>query len=207
MTWLEYIVKAFENLGGWASYTDLYEELTRIRIEPFSTEWKATVRRTIETHSAHSANYTPGRPNLFAPVDRLGKGLWALRDYTQLEATAADVAEPRATYAVQTVRRIIRDSILAIELKKLYQYRCQICEHAIILNELERYAEGHHIKPLGQPHYGPDLNTNMIVLCPNHHAELDFGARPLFQRDLKLIKHAIGQQYFDYHNTQIYPYR
>jgi predicted HNH restriction endonuclease len=206
-TWLTYIIKAFDNLGGLASYSDLYKELERIREEPRSTEWKATVRRTIETHSSHSANYTPGRPDLFYSVQGLGQGIWALRSYTQFEAPASDVAEPSAAYALQVTLRIIRDSTLAHELKRLYQYRCQICEHSIILNQQERYAEGHHIKPLGQPHGGPDISPNMIVLCPNHHAELDFGARRIYQDDLKLIKHPISQQYLDYHNNTIYPYR
>ncbi|MCC3156835.1 HNH endonuclease [Hymenobacter sp. 15J16-1T3B] len=207
MTWLEYIVKAFDNLGGLASYTDLYEEIERIRPEPLSPQWKATVRRTIETHSSHSANHGPGQPDLFYSVEGLGKGIWALRNYQQFDTPASDVAEPESKYAIQVTLRVIRDSTLAHELKRLYQYRCQICEHSIVLNTKERYAEGHHIKPLGNPHGGPDITANMIVLCPNHHAELDFGARQLFQADLKIVKHSISQLYLDYHNYEIYPYR
>ncbi len=207
MTWLEYIVKAFDNLGGLASYTDLYEELQKIRTDSFSQEWKATVRRTIETHSSHSANYTSGQPDIFYSVEGLGKGIWALRNYVQFETPASDVEEPAAKYSLQVTLRVIRDSTLAHELKRLYHYKCQICEHSVMLNKKERYAEGHHIKPLGKPHFGPDQVANMIVLCPNHHAELDFGARPLHTSDLKLVKHPIAQHYLDYHNQEIFPYR
>ena len=119
MTWLQYIVQAFQNLGGLASYTDVYAEIEKIRLEPFTVEWKATVRRTVETHSSHSANYTAGRPDLFYSVEGIGKGVWALRNYKQLEIQAYDVAEPLATYSTQVVMRIIRDSILAYELKRL----------------------------------------------------------------------------------------
>lgn len=207
MTWLQYIVQAFQNLGGLATYTDLYGELERIRQEPFTIEWKATVRRTVETHSSHSANHTPGKPDLFYSVAGIGKGVWALRNYEELEIAASDVAEPLPTYSTQIVTRIIRDSILAYELKRLYQFRCQICETRLVLNSNKFYAEGHHIKPLGRPHFGPDLAGNMLVLCPNHHVELDFGARKIQQNDLLLIKHQIQPQYIDYHNQEIYPYR
>jgi predicted restriction endonuclease len=31
------------------------------------------------------------------------------------------------------------------------------------------------IKPLGNPHDGPDKASNMLVLCPNHHLQFDRG--------------------------------
>lgn len=207
MTWLEYIVKALENLGGLASYNDLYSEIEKIRPKPFTTQWKASVRRTIETHSSHSKNHIAGQPDLFYSVEGIGRGVWALRNYAQLESPASDVAEPSLQYSTQTVLRIIRDSSLAHDLKRLYQYRCQICEQSIKLNKNEFYAEGHHIKPLGNPHHGPDISGNIIVLCPNHHAELDFGARELYKNSFRVLKHAVSQQYLDYHNQEIYPYR
>jgi 5-methylcytosine-specific restriction protein A len=37
------------------------------------------------------------------------------------------------------------------------------------------YAEGHHLRPLGRPHEGPDTPENLVVLCPNHHADFDYG--------------------------------
>jgi len=207
MTWIQYIVQAFKNLGGLATYTDLYGELERIRPESFTTEWKATVRRTVETHSSHSANYIPGKPNLFYSVAGIGKGVWALRNYEQLEVATSDVAEPLTTYSTQLVTRVIRDSILAYELKRLYQFRCQICEARIALTNYKFYAEGHHIKPLGGPHYGPDLASNMLVVCPNHHVELDFGVREINVHNLLIVKHTIQSQYIEYHNQNIYPHR
>lgn len=35
------------------------------------------------------------------------------------------------------------------------------------------YAEGHHLHPLGDG--GPDEEANIIVVCPNHHADFDYG--------------------------------
>ena len=38
------------------------------------------------------------------------------------------------------------------------------------------YAEGAHRKPLGIPHKGPDVESNIWCSCPNHHVLLDDGA-------------------------------
>jgi hypothetical protein len=78
-TWLEWIVEAMKDLGGEASLTDLYERLRLIRQEPFSKEWKATVRKTIESHSSDSENFTEGSDDLFRSVSGKGAGIWSLR--------------------------------------------------------------------------------------------------------------------------------
>jgi predicted restriction endonuclease len=43
------------------------------------------------------------------------------------------------------------------------------------LDPERRYSEAAHIKPLGNPHDGPDKAGNLLVLCPNHHLQLDRG--------------------------------
>jgi putative restriction endonuclease len=35
------------------------------------------------------------------------------------------------------------------------------------------YAEGAHIKGLGEAHGGPDTESNILCLCPNHHVLFD----------------------------------
>ena len=70
---------ALENLGGEATPKDLYVEIRRIRTEPFTPEWKATVRNTIESHSSDSDKYSAKRPDFFAAVNGLGNGRWAIR--------------------------------------------------------------------------------------------------------------------------------
>jgi putative restriction endonuclease len=37
------------------------------------------------------------------------------------------------------------------------------------------YAEAAHIRPLGDPHNGPDTEDNILCLCPNHHVLFDNG--------------------------------
>lgn len=78
-TWCQWIVKAFQDLGGDANLDELYQRLTTIRSDHFSREWKATVRRTIETYSSDSDNYRENNPDLFCLLGAKGSGHWGLR--------------------------------------------------------------------------------------------------------------------------------
>ena len=65
----------------------------------------------------------------------------------------------------------------------------------------EAGLEGHHLKPLGEPHNGPDIGENILILCPNLHAQCDFAAIRLEMKHLRMHpSHTIGADYIDYHN-------
>jgi len=118
---------------------------------------------------------------------------------------AVDIKEPDLPRrnAVQTYR-ILRDTALARWLKHLYSFECQICRTTIDLPNGGRYAEVHHIRPLGAPHSGLDSLGNMLVLCPNHHAMCDLGAIHLTLRDLHLLPgHQPSSENLEYHNVTI----
>lgn len=87
--------------------------------------------------------------------------------------------------AIATSQRIIRDSRLGKEIKRLYNYKCQVCSIEIATNA-GPYAEAAHIKPVGKPHNGPDKPDNLLCLCPNHHLMLDKGVY-MIGDDLSLI--------------------
>ncbi len=69
--------------------------------------------------------------------------------------------------------RFIRDTKKSRELKTLYDNKCQICEYRLEIDAQTHYSEVHHIWPLHDG--GDDDFDNMIVLCPTHHAEFDYG--------------------------------
>jgi len=71
-----------------------------------------------------------------------------------------------------TVLRIVRDTKLSRKIKEMYDYTCQVCGIRISFNGVG-YAEAAHIRPLGKPHNGKDLLSNILCLCPNHHVMLD----------------------------------
>ncbi|KAA9339061.1 hypothetical protein F0P96_00020 [Hymenobacter busanensis] len=99
----------------------------------------------------------------------------------------------------------IRNKKLVEEIKKLYRNTCQICGTQLKIRTKgpKYYSEVHHIKGLGSPHFGPDVKSNLLCVCPDHHTRLDFFTMPISIEHLKLNKHAIDQAYIDYHNKQV----
>jgi len=117
---------------------------------------------------------------------------------------ASDLAEAPRRVAT-TISRIVRDTVLANRVKALHNYECQICGHTITLADGSRYAEGHHVRPLGAPHDGPDVLGNILCLCPNHHAACDLGAISLDSQKLRWNEaHQMDQKFIEYHNLTIF---
>jgi len=85
-----------------------------------------------------------------------------------------------------TTTRVIRDTALSRRLKRLYDFKCQVCGLRLE-GPGSLYAEAAHVRPLGRPHDGPDAYDNLICLCPNHHYLFDVGAFGI-QDDLTLIR-------------------
>ena len=100
------------------------------------------------------------------------------------------------------VSRIIRDSVIVRKVKKLHNYTCQICRTQLELRQDEFYSEAHHLKPLGAPHNGPDIISNLICVCPTCHVKLDYGVIQIDASTILSVKgHNIAQKYIEYHNN------
>lgn len=104
---------------------------------------------------------------------------------------------------IREVSRIKRNQKLVDNIKRIYEYSCQICGEQLQIRIDLYYSEVHHIKPLGFKHNGPDILENMICVCPNHHALLDLGAIKIDFVSLS-IKHNIRKEFIDYHNKKIF---
>lgn len=122
------------------------------------------------------------------------------------------VKEPSGEYELPkrkqtTGNRIVRDYQKAKNVKAWYQFQCQVCGLAIETSA-GLYAEAAHIKPLGKPHNGPDIESNILCLCPNHHVMFDNGGFAI-DDNLNLIgingklnelkKHRISAEFIQYH--------
>ncbi|MFF4196646.1 YDG/SRA domain-containing protein [Nonomuraea sp. NPDC001831] len=111
-----------------------------------------------------------------------------------LMATAMAPTAPRSTgpapVVTTTVQRIVRNSAVVQRVKEWHEHRCQICGLAIEVNG-GHYSEGAHIRALGKPHNGPDVEENVLCLCPNDHVRFDNGALYL-SHDLKVIDALTG---------------
>lgn len=78
---------------------------------------------------------------------------------------------------------------LSAELKRNYDYRCQICGRNVGEFYGVDLAECHHIEPFSR-----SLNndaTNLIIVCPNHH-RIIHAAAPTFDRERKLYLYPNG---------------
>jgi hypothetical protein len=88
------------------------------------------------------------------------------------DETVPDISPPPRSDTKKN--RIIRNTRVVQELKDLYNCRCQVCDERR-QRSTGGYAEGHHLRPLGSPHHGPDNKENLLILCPDHHADFDHG--------------------------------
>lgn len=115
--------------------------------------------------------------------------------------------------------RIVRNTELAIRLKELYEYRCQVCGEQRRRTAGDAYAEAHHLRPLGGDRPGPDVEENILVLCPNHHADFDYGMITVDPQTLEVTHgydsevdgnslhveaaHNLSDQFLRYHDESI----
>lgn len=216
MTWRDTVEQALENLGGKGRLEDIYDEVRRIREKHGDTtpvSLKAVVRKELEYNSSDSDVWHRNH-DLFFSVHGIGSGFWGLRNRIAEPPIASDINEPKdgskGQTIEQTIYRIIRDTVMTRKIKALHDFKCQICGASITLPDGKEYVEAHHIIPIGSPHNGPDIPTNIVIVCPNHHAMLDFGCISLDVTSLRQSEgHSISLDSIDYHNNTIHrePYR
>jgi len=91
----------------------------------------------------------------------------------ELNTIMANISPERVRAMVsQTIRR---DTKLVKALKEFYQFHCQFpcCNVRIPKRGGEFYIEVAHVEPVHRG--GRSILGNLLVLCPNHHKELDYG--------------------------------
>jgi 5-methylcytosine-specific restriction protein A len=126
-------------------------------------------------------------------------------DHEIFKAIDLPIRSKELTRVLTQINRIVRDTQIARRVKIVHNYCCQICGYTLDLGTGKLYAESHHIKPLGEKHQGPDTVENIMCVCPNHHALLDYGAIPINLKDLRFTSgHAFNEQYIEYHNAYLY---
>jgi hypothetical protein len=128
-------------------------------------------------------------PNLARKVLKLGEE--SIRKFPQLNsvlendekiAMPVDIKKPPQKTRSE-VTRYVRDTAQSRLLKDEYEDKCQVCGETILKGNGDTYSEAHHLWPLQDK--GPDHMSNMLVLCPNHHACFDLrnGSRQGLQDD------------------------
>ncbi|MFE6667795.1 YDG/SRA domain-containing protein [Streptomyces sp. NPDC057697] len=107
-------------------------------------------------------------------VEQQVRNILDQQDQNEAGGNSADVPAQRRT---TTVERIIRDTAVVRRVKRWHAHTCQICGLALTVGaDGKGYAEGAHIQALGGSAGGPDVEGNVLCLCPNCHVRLDRGA-------------------------------
>ncbi|MFA6473001.1 MAG: HNH endonuclease [Candidatus Latescibacterota bacterium] len=209
---LSQVERALEELGGQATFTEILDQVTKLRNGDYShylnwRNYQETTRQVIQDHCLGYAKYRgQARFEKVGNTFRLSSSHPASAQRSQpvpekLTPRAIDFEDSSQPERVrQEVYRILRDTALARTIKKSHKYQCQICGQTLKLSDGTPYAEAHHIVPLGKSHNGPDVSSNILCVCPNDHVLLDYGAIKLDEIRLE----GIGKEFIDYHNENIY---
>ena len=148
-----------------------------------------TYRLRPEYFRLADANKTPTNPDSGVSTN----------DGTDAEQDLFSSSISVTTRIEQTVFRTLRDTKMVRQLKLLHDNKCQICRTTIEIGD-KVYSEGHHIQPLGLG--GPDMASNIVILCPNHHVQCDYGGIPLDVRKLRTdSRHRVSTTYTGWHNN------
>jgi hypothetical protein len=127
-------------------------------------------------------------------LDELAPTGTLLEKLNQLNAVMAEVSPQRVHAMVsQTIRR---DTQLVKALKEFHEFKCQFpnCSVRIPKHGGGWYIEVAHIKPVSKG--GKSVLGNLLVLCPNHHKEIDYGNLELMeQTDMYLRGRLNGKEF------------
>jgi predicted restriction endonuclease len=79
------------------------------------------------------------------------------------------------------------DTELVQALKELCEFRCQFpgCGKQIRKKDGSFYIEVAHVKPVAKG--GTGILGNVVVLCPNHHKEFDYGDLQFIEQTEELL--------------------
>jgi hypothetical protein len=208
---LSQVMEAFANLGGEANWRDAFDELHQIRGQDYShyLNWMNYETTAFQLVQEHTRGYRKYRGP--AKFDKLGRRRFRLLNQSSVSVPplapepqrtpiAADLEEPSVSeWAIQEVYRVLRDTAVARRVKEAAGYRCQVCGETLTLANGSLYAEAHHVRPLGSPHNGPDDEDNIVCVCPNHHALLDYNSLGLTPEDFPQVR----AEYLEYHNSLV----
>jgi len=102
--------------------------------------------------------------------------LSALSTYNNIKKSIIDNVKPDLKFPDRKERRVsqlVRNPAIPRNIKKMYKNICQVCRQPLKGKRNGLICKGAHIEPVGQPHNGPDVESNMLCLCPNHHDMFD----------------------------------
>ena len=84
-----------------------------------------------------------------------------------------------------------RNNKIIAQLKIIRDFKCQICGTKILKKNGDFYIEAAHIKPKHKK--GCETPENILILCPNHHKEFDYGNREIINHSKDYIEFKLNK--------------
>jgi hypothetical protein len=194
-TWLADLIEVYNDLGGIASYEDVYRLARERRVArgaSWTSEATASIRRTVEDHAESSANFR-GR-SVFYSVNGHGRGVWGLMpEYLR---SRADEPEVQRSAYLEGIEGIIQEQLYLersrdprlVEARKIKDdYTCQACSFRLMVSPAKYIIDVHHLNPIGS--LAGTISTSLddlVCLCPNCHRIAHTGHNvPLTLKDIR----------------------
>ncbi|MBW8050746.1 MAG: hypothetical protein FVQ77_10520 [Cytophagales bacterium] len=117
------------------------------------------------------------------------------KQLAELNQKMQNVSPDRIEKLVSTTIR--KDTKIINSLKKIVDYKCQFtsCGHQIKKKNGGFYIEVAHIKSVAK--LGQSILGNLIVLCPNHHKEFDYGQLSIHEQTATKISGQLNGRQFE----------
>jgi len=94
-------------------------------------------------------------------------------DQQQLIKDLSNVVASKTEMIIVQQKTYKRNNKTIAQLKLYRNFKCQICNTQIKKKNGGFYIEAAHIKPKHKK--GSEIPENILILCPNHHKEFDYG--------------------------------
>ncbi|MEK7875947.1 MAG: HNH endonuclease [Pseudomonadota bacterium] len=114
---------------------------------------------------------------------------------SELNQKMQNVSPERIDKLISTTIR--KDTKIINALKRVADFRCQFpdCGQQIKKRGGGFYVEVAHIKPVAKG--GQSVLGNLIVLCPNHHKEFDFGQLAIVEQTTDKLSGLLNDRHFE----------
>ncbi len=135
------------------------------RVYPLDIELKLHLNVDSSLHAADKMN--DDKSSKIMKVEPIEEEIDA-----QTEKEFFEDIDPSNIPVEDLVKQIKRYQRIVNFLKAKYEYKCQLCGAAFLMDNGKQYCEAHHIKMLSQG--GSQSPDNVIILCANHHREFHY---------------------------------
>ncbi len=114
------------------------------------------------------------------------------KDKKQIITDLENLDENKTETVIVKHKTYKRDNKTIAQIKVLRDFKCQICGTQIKKGKGGFYIEAAHIKPKNK--MGRETPDNILVLCPNHHKEFDYGSRKIIDHNKSFIEFNMNER-------------